>query len=83
MTEERTIQYSAWKFQSMVTCVVYIPCMILIAILVNLVPKFIYDSGIVLDIVEFNTGIGMSISMGLLSWILSFQPDVINTSAAK
>ena len=67
----------------MVTSVVYIPCMILIAIFVNLVPKFIYDSGIVLDIVEFNTSIGMSISMGLLSWILSFQPDVINTSAAK
>ena len=57
--------------------------MILIAIFVNLVPKFSYDSGIVLDIVEFNTVIGMSISMGLLSWIFSFKPDVINTSAAK
>ena len=50
MLEERTIQYSTWKFQSILTCATYIPSLILIAILVNVLPNFNYDSGIVLDI---------------------------------
>ena len=83
MEVQKAIQFSTWKFQCIITCIVYIPSLVVVAILVNFVQAWKYDDGIIFDNYEINTNICMSILMGIISFLLSMKPNIIDKISAK
>ena len=77
MEIQKRLQKNSWTFQCIITCIAYIPCLIVVAILINFVPSWNYDPGIIFDNREINTKICCVTIMGLFSLLLSFKPDVI------
>ena len=71
------LQYKTFKWQTLASCIVYIPTLIVIMVLVNTDRSHCYDSEVIYNNFEFNTKHVMLIVMGLISVVLSFNPNSI------
>ena len=83
MEVQKALQFYTWKFQCIVTCIVYILSLAVVAILINFAQDWKYDEGIIFDNYEINTKICMSMLMGVISLLLSMKPDIIGTIPLK
>ena len=80
MKEQKVIQYYFWRFQCIIASMVFIPSLIVVAILVNFHQGFKYETtGAIFNNHEFNNLICVSIIMGVLSLLLSTKPDFITS----
>ena len=68
-------QRDSWRFQSIITFMVYIPCLIAVAIVVNYDQNFHYDPGMIFDNHDFNLIFCVVVVMGISSLILAMTID--------
>jgi len=68
------LQYNTFYCQSMLSIIVYVPTLVIIAILVNFYPCFRYDSNLILNNTEFNIAICISILTGFFSIVFARHP---------
>ena len=54
MKTTKVNQQDSWSFQSIITFMVYIPCLICVAVLINYDKDFDYDPGMIFDNHDFN-----------------------------
>ena len=71
------LQYKTFLWQTLASCFVYIPTIIVILVLVNTDRSHCYDSEVIYNNFEFNTKHVLLIIMGLISVCLSFNPNSI------
>ena len=83
MEVQKALQFYTWKFQGIVSSIVYILSLAVVAILINFAQDWKYDDGIIFDNYEINTKICISIVMGIISLLLSMKPDIIDTIPTK
>ena len=81
--KQKLLQRNAWKFQCVVTLVVYGSSLAVIASLTNFVPGWNYDGGIIFNNIEVNVKIFVAIIMGILSLLMSFKPDIIDAIVSR
>ena len=68
-------QQDSWRFQSIITFVVYITSLIFVAVLVNYNQDFDYDPGIIFDNQDFNLFFGVVVAVGITSLVFSLMMD--------
>ena len=83
MKDQKSMQYSTWKFQSKLTCLVLIPSLMIIALLINFHQGFNYSDGIVLNGNELIIIVVFLVLYGLMSLGLSYRPDLIDYIGTK
>ena len=71
------LQYYAFKWQTISSTIVLEISLLSTFYLINFIPTYNYDSGVVLDNSDFNIMIWIIASIGLLSVFLSLQPSWI------
>ena len=71
MKTTKVNQQDLWKFQSIITFMVYIPSLICVAALVNYDPNFHYDPGMIFDNHDFNLTFLVVMAMGIISLVLT------------
>ena len=72
-------QQDSWRFQSIITFLVYIPCLTAVAIVVNYYPDFHYDPGMVFDNQDFNLFFCVVVAMSITSLVLVMIKDNTRT----
>ena len=75
MKTTKVNQQDLWRFQSIITFMVYIPCLIAVAIVVNYDPDFHYNPDMVFDNHDFNLIFCVVVAMGVSSLILAMTID--------
>ena len=68
-------QQDSWRFQSIITFVVYIPSLICVVVLVNYNPDFDYDPGMIFDNQDFNLMFGVVVAIGITSLVFAMMMD--------
>ena len=68
-------QQDSWRFQSIVTFIVYIPSLICVAVLVNYNQDFDYDPGMIFDNQDFNVMFGVVVAIGITSLVFAMMMD--------
>ena len=71
------LQYYAFKWQTISSTFILEISLLITFYLINFVPSYNYESGVVLDNSDFNIMIWIIASIGLLSVFLCFQPSWI------
>ena len=66
-------QQDSWRFQSIITFMVYIPSLICVAFLVNYHPDFDYDPGMIFDNQDFNLFFGVVVGVGITSLVFTMM----------
>ena len=79
MKTAKVNQQDSWRFQSIITFMVYIPCLIAVAIVVNYYPDFHYDPGMIFDNQDFNLFFCVVVAMGITSLVLAMINDNTRT----
>ena len=79
MKTAKVNQQDSWRFQSIITFMVYIPCLIAVAIVVNYYPDFQYDPGMIFDNQDFNLFFCVVVAMGITSLVLAMIKDNTRT----
>ena len=79
MKTAKVNQQDSWRFQSIITFMVYIPCLIAVAIVVNYYPDFHYDPGMIFDNQDFNLFFCVVVAMGITSLVLAMIKDNTRT----
>ena len=75
MKAAKVHQCDSWRFQSVITFVVYIPSLICVAVLVNYDVNFHYDPGMIFDNHDFNLMFCVVVAMGITSLVFSTMMD--------
>ena len=78
MSAAKKQQCHLWQFQTLLTFLVYVPTLIIVAILVNFYKGFQQSPGTIYDNQQFNIRVSMSIATGLISLLLSMKPDILD-----
>ena len=68
-------QQDSWRFQSIITFVVYITSLIFVAVLVNYNQDFDYDPGMIFDNQDFNLMFGVVVAIGITSLVFTMLMD--------
>ena len=68
-------QQDSWRFQSIITFVVYIPSLICVAVLVNYNQDFDYDPDMIFDNQDFNLMFGVVVAIGITSLVFAMMMD--------
>ena len=71
------LQYYAFKWQTISSTIILEISLLITFYLINFIPTYNYDSGVVLDNSDFNIMIWIIALIGLLSVFLSLQPSWI------
>ena len=69
------LQYYAFNRQTLSSVLILEPALALTFYLINYVPGYNYDAGVVLDNSDFNMLIGIIGGMGIISCLLSIKPN--------
>ena len=69
------LQYYAFNRQTLSSVLILEPALALTFYLINYVPGYNYDAGVVLDNSDFNMLIGIIGGMGIISCLLSSKPN--------
>ena len=75
MKAAKVNQRNSWRFQSIITFMVYIPSLICMAILVNCDRDFHYDPGMIFDNKDFNLFFCVVVAMGITSLVFAMMMD--------
>ena len=81
--QQKSLQRNAWRFQCLVTLVVYGTSLAVVASLANFVPGWNYDGGIIFNNIEINVKIFVAVIMGILSLLMSLKPDMIDDIVSR
>ena len=68
-------QQDSWRFQSIITFMVYIPSLICVVVLVNYNPDFDYDPGMIFDNHDFNLMFCVVVAIGIISLVFTMMMD--------
>ena len=68
-------QQDSWRFQSIITFLVYIPCLICVAVLINYDKDFDYDPGMIFDNHDFNLMFCVVVAIGITSLVFTMMMD--------
>ena len=68
-------QQDSWRFQSIITFVVYIPSLICVAVLVNYNQDFDYDPDMIFDNQDFNLMFCVVVAIGITSLVFAMMMD--------
>ena len=69
------LQYKTFRLQTIWSVVVYIPSLIIMIYVINEKPGWAYDSNVIMSNLTFNVASSVIIIMGLVSLVLSFEPN--------
>ena len=75
MKTTKVNQQDSWSFQSIITFMVYIPCLICVAVLINYDKDFDYDPGMIFDNHDFNLMFGVVVAIGITSLVFALMMD--------
>ena len=75
MKTTKVNQQDLWSFQSIITFMVYIPCLICVAVLINYDKDFDYDPGMIFDNQDFNLMFGVVVAIGITSLVFALMMD--------
>ena len=68
-------QQDSWRFQSIITFLVYIPGLICVAVLINYNQDFDYDPGMIFDNQDFNLMFCVVVAIGITSLVFAMMMD--------
>ena len=68
-------QQDSWRFQSIITFLVYIPGLICVAVLINYNQDFDYDPGMIFDNHDFNLMFCVVVAIGITSLVFAMMMD--------
>ena len=75
MKTTKVNQQDSWSFQSIITFMVYIPCLICVAVLINYDKDFDYDPGMIFDNHDFNLMFCVVVAIGITSLVFAMMMD--------
>ena len=75
MKTTKVNQQDSWSFQSIITFMVYIPCLICVAVLINYDKDFDYDPGMIFDNHDFNLMFCVVVAIGITSLVFTMMMD--------
>ena len=69
------LQYKTFKYQTFFSVIFYIPALFVMIFIVNFRLGWSYDSNVIMSNLTFNFASAMIIYIGIVSLLLSFQPN--------